>query len=156
LHYLIDQESIAGAVSTPSFCIFQNGANLECIVYFSQFVARRARAIGVLTANTAFCVSVEFDGGQALETDRFILTLGNVKQTLVFTDDAGTPGTMPTTLVQPTGTTSIGKRTFTGGAVIAGQLGRNLYTLGGPGGIPGGGLLTSAQRLILMNLEPMV
>lgn len=124
-------------------------------VYTNLFVSRRGQtAAGAAQATTAVFLSFEFDGGQALEADKFTIWINNVKQALTFSDSSGTPpgSTMPATLIQPTGSIALGG--ITTASSLNSIWGRNQYTLGGAGGIAGGGLLTSAQRLALMNFEP--
>jgi hypothetical protein len=140
--------------SDARFEILLSTTALLVDVYTSTFTSRRGQNDTLLQSTTPFFLSVEYDGGQAAEADRLTVWVNNVKQTLVFSNASGTPpgSTMPATLTQITGTA--GLCGLTSSSFFNGTLGRNIYALGGAGGIPGGGLLTSAQRATLMNFEP--
>lgn len=158
LHCLLTAARISGA-SADRFDISQNGAGLFWDVYTSDGVSRRATMASGLDATTPKYVTLEYDGGQASEVDRCIITLGNVKQTLAFANSAGTPpgSTMPATLVAPTGAYAIGVQNIsTNLRPLSATIGTSIRVLGGGGGISGGGLLTSAQRAVLQNYEPAV
>lgn len=144
---------ISGA-SASKLEIQSNNTDLFVNVYVANFTTRRGTASAVLALNTWAFITVEYDGDQLTEPDECIITVNGVKQPLAFANDSGAPNDMPDTLVQPTGTMTIGDhRAASPLTPWNGFIGTNQWILQGTGGISGGGLITSVQREILMRFE---
>lgn len=134
--------------------LIKDNANFVVNVFFSQFVARRGTATAAFLANTWYFITWEFDGTQATDATKCILTINGVVQSLTFVDDGGTPGAMPSTLVSSLGPYAIGARRASDVlGPLDGKIGPNLYVFGTKMSGATQGLLTTASRTALMNFE---
>ena len=135
--------------SANRFVLQQNGTTLFVDVYHSDAVVRRGEISGFFSADVPVFLTFEFDGAQTDEEDECILTKGTVVQSLSFSDSGGSPGTMPDTLVQPTGTYAWGtQNTTTDLRNWSGLMGPNWWWLSRQ--------LTAAERVSMSNFEPIV
>lgn len=134
--------------------IFSNGTTLIVNVHHSQFVARRATLTSAFAVNTWRFLTWEFDGSGADDAAKCVVTLDGVPQTLTFTNDGGSPGAMPSSLVATAGPYFIGARGPSGAAnFFDGQMGPYLWWLGGKMSGATTGLLTTTARDALMKLN---
>jgi hypothetical protein len=157
LRTILGGEAVGTGMSGDRIWFTANGTDLLVDIFTSNGVSRRGTASGILSTAAPHFLSLEYDGGQATEAAKCTIWLDNVKQTLTFSNSSGVPpgSTMPATLVVPTGSYAIGiENISTNLRPLSATFGSNIYALGGTGGISGGGLLTSASRLALMNFEP--
>jgi hypothetical protein len=123
-----------------------NGARgLHCDIYINNTSTRRGATQTTTTAGGWSFVTVEYDGAQATEAARCIVTIDGSVKTLTFSDANGTPGAMPATLVQPTGSVYIGARDTVPNQPFVGSIGPNIYVLNRQ--------LTAAERTALMGFE---
>lgn len=144
--------SLNGASNRVELCSFNN--DLFVNVFFSQFVARRGTATAALTAGTKAFVTWEFLGAGANEAARCVITLNATPLVLVFNDDGGAPGAMPTALVTTVGSHAIGARRVSDGLnPMDGKIGPNIFILGSKMDGATTGLLTTEARTNLMNFE---
>jgi hypothetical protein len=136
--------------------IVRDLTNLIWDVTWAAFSVRRATAAGVFGAGTRVFVTCEFDGTQATEATRAVMTVNAVPVVPAFNNDSGAPNNMPTTLVQPTGTYALGSATSPGvGAAWQGRMGA-IYVAQPAVSLAGGGIWTPAERVALMNnLRPI-
>jgi hypothetical protein len=130
---------------------FNTDGTLSISVWSSAGVRRQADTTRVFVLGTKYPMSFEYDGGQTAEADKCYLNMGNGKETLTFSVDTAMPAVART----PVGSIIIGAFAAAGGQPYAGDYGRNILALQGPGGISGGGLLTTAERASLTALEPL-
>lgn len=143
--------SFNGASNRIELCIFNTSVFVN--VFHSQFVARRGTVEGVATG-TKYFLTWEFYGAGADDAEKCVLTLNATPLELVFTDDSGAPGAMPSALVATAGAHAIGARRVSDGlSPLDGKIGPNIYILGSR--MPGAteGLLTAEARTALMNFE---
>lgn len=130
---------------------FNTGGTLSISVWSSAGVRRQADTTRVFVTGTKYPMSFEYDGGQSAEADRCYLNMGAGKEPLTFSVDTAMPAVART----PSGAIIIGAFAAAGGQPYAGDGGRSLFTLQGPGGISGGGLLTTSERANITAFEPL-
>ena len=130
---------------------FNTDGTFSISVWSAAGVRRQADTSRVFVAGTKYPMSFEYDGGQTAEADKCYLNMGSGKEPLTFSADTAMPAVART----PTGTIFIGAFAAAGGQPYAGDMGRNLFALQGPGGISGGGLLTTAERANIAAFEPL-
>jgi hypothetical protein len=97
--------------------------------------------------------TIEYDGGQATNATKVIITIDSLAQSLTFTNFG--LAAIPSSINTPTGNILIGAGSLTGGSPAVGSFGANIWPLLGSGGISGGGLLTASERTNLMAVEAM-
>lgn len=123
-------------------------------VYTSNVVGRRSEtpAASAVVSTWQF-LTFEFDSTGASEATRSAISINGVAQTLDFSSIGA--GTVPTSLVVPTGDLLIGAGANGGVATLqfGGSMGPNVYLLGSKMAGAGVGLLTPAARVALMNYE---
>lgn len=141
--------------SVDRLALLMSGDDLLLDVYTSNGVSRRGLKADILVINTWQFITAEFDGGQSTEALKCMLTHNLTAQSLTFSNSSGVPpgSAMPATLVVPTGAQLLGLEDTTNLRPFVGSMGTNIFSLGGAGGISGGGLLTATQRLFLHDLE---
>lgn len=141
--------------SADRLFLFMNGDDLVIDIFTSNGVSRRGAIADILVINTWQFITVEYDGNQSAEAAKCVITRNLTVQSLTFSNSSGTPpgSTMPATLVVPTGAQLIGLEDTTNLRPFVGSMGTNILTLGGAGGLSGGGLLTTTQRQFLRDLE---
>jgi len=150
------------AVQSLIFCLRPAGADQYSIgfdtngtffmqIWSSAGVQRLAISTRVFVAGTKYPLSFEYDGGQTLEADKCYLNMGSGKEALNFSADTAMPAVTKT----PTVSISIGAFSTAGTQPFVGDMARNIFALQGPGGISGGGLLTTTERAILTAFEPL-
>lgn len=143
--------TISGA-SLSRIYFTTSGTTLFVDIYTGNFVSRRASIASVMTTSRQV-VTLEYDGGQATEGARCVLTNNGTILSPTFSDSNGTPpgSTMPATLRTPTGTMAIGEQRVTSTLrPFQGTMARDIVMLAGAGGVSGGGLLTVAERADLV------
>lgn len=134
--------------------VTRNGADILVDVHISQFSARRGTASAVLSAAAWQFVTFEFDGAGANDAAKCVITINGTPIVLSFSDGSGAPGAMPSALVVAVGDYFIGCRN-SGGATgfNDGTFGPNIFVLGAKMTGATTGLLTTAGRAALMNLD---
>lgn len=144
--------ALPGATNRVEIC--KSNADFFVNVFFSQFVARRATLTSAFAAATKYFLTWEFYGAGLGEADRCVVTIDGEPVDLVFSNDSGAPGTMPTALVSTAGPFAIGARRASDGlGPMNGKLGPNIYLLGSRMADATEGLLTTTARQSLMNFE---
>lgn len=134
--------------------ILTTSGNLIIDVNVSQFSARRATVTSAFSAGTDVFVTWEYDTTGSDDSAKCVITLDAVVQTPSFSDGEGTPGAMPSTLVQTASNYIIGARGPSGSAnFLDGKMGPNIFLLGSKMSGATQGLLTTAARTALMNFE---
>lgn len=130
---------------------FNTNGTFSISVWSSAGVRRQADSTRVFVIGTKYPMSFEYDGGQTAESDKCYLNMGSGKEALNFSADTAMPAVART----PTGSIIIGAFAAAGGQPYAGDIGKNIFPLQGPGGISGGGLLTTSERSNLAGFEPL-
>jgi hypothetical protein len=130
---------------------FNTTGTFSISVWSSAGVRRQADSTTVFVLGTKYPMSFEYDGGQAAEIDKCYLNMGSGKETLNFSADTAMPAVART----PSGSIILGAFAAAGGQPYAGDMAKNIFSLQGPGGLSGGGLLTTAQRAALAAFEPL-
>lgn len=130
---------------------FNTDGTVSISVWSAAGVRRQADTTTIFVLGTKYPLSFEYDGGQAAEADKCYLNMGNGKEALTFSAGVAMPAVART----PTGSIIIGAFAAAGGQPFAGDLPKNILALQGPGGISGGGLLTTAERAAVTGFEPL-
>ncbi len=158
VHASIDSAGAGGASARKLFCLqaaASSPTNLGVTAFNATSTAARKGVInGVLTASTWKFVSVELNlGTGGAEALRAVITLNAAVQSLTFSDDTGTPGSVPTSMPAPTGNVNLFAQNTSALNPFVGNMGPNIYLFGSA--MPGAteGLLTPAARTALMNFE---
>lgn len=120
-------------------------------VYLSQFSSRRGETSTVISADTWYFVTWEFEGAGADDAAKCTITLNTSVLSLTFSNSAGAPGAMPATLVAAQ-TIFFGSRQA-GLGFFNGKLGPNWYWFGSKMSGATQGLLTPAARTALMGFD---
>lgn len=130
---------------------FNTDGTFSISVWSAGGVRRQADTSRVFVTGTKYPMSFEYDGGQTLEADKCYLNMGTGKEPLTFSAGVAMPAVTRT----PSGAIILGAFAAAGGQPYAGDIAKNILALQGPGGLSGGGLLTTPQRAALAALEPL-
>lgn len=121
-----------------------NGSRgIHADVYRTNTDGMRAAGITNFTGAWAF-LTVEYDGGQATNATKCLITLGGSALSCTFTT-LNTDVALPAALPQPTGNILIGARTTVPAFQFVGDIGPNIFILNAQ--------LTAAERTALMGFE---
>lgn len=146
--------------ATDSHSIFLTSGSAFQFLAFTDATGGQARAgttpAAVLSTSAYRFVTVEFDGSQATDIDKCVITIDGVVQVLLFSNSVGAPGAFPVALQGQPGGTDIalfGQRTNATTSAFVGKMGPNIYILGGKMAGATEGLLTAEARAALGNFE---
>lgn len=128
--------------------------SLRCVVYLDETNNRAgATAASQIGGSTVHFITIEYDGDQATEATRLVISIDGVVKALTFANEAGA-GTIPPTMVEATGSALIGAFNTAGGsAPFTGFIGPNIYFMNSKMAGATEGLLTAAARSALSLFE---
>jgi hypothetical protein len=147
--------NVSGGANTDALIVQVTSG--EAVTFQANVDASNSRTAStsnsLIVDNQNQFLTVEYDGLQATEANRVVITLGTVKQTLSYSNGSGS-ATMPTTLLAATGNVLLGCANLGSSLPFTGTWGKNVAITTSKMAGAEMGVWTNDARAALMNQLP--